>query len=518
MTKHDLTEQFLKETYLFEEQIEAFEAGKISRNEFKGISGGFGSYAQKEGGYMLRLRLPAGRITKETLKFIVERADQYHIDLLKITTCQTIQVHNLSAADVVSLMRDCLKFGIITKGGGGDNPRNVMASPLSGVEKEEIFDVLPYAQAAGDYLVRQMPSLHMPRKLKVGFSNTKENLTHATFRDLGFAARENGTFSVYCAGGLGPNPKLGVLVAENADPKETTHYVSAMVRMFSKYGNYKVRAKARTRYLQDTLGIEGIRKEFAHFLNEARKEEPLMPVPPAFSVIKKAEGCIEKTEGSRITPQKQDGLYAVSYHPIGGCIAYSDLQTLWETVKDISGTEFRLSPDGTIYIINLTAKEIPAVLSATQGGAENLFESSVSCIGVPICQHGLRCSQGLLNACIKRIKKENFKDGVLPRMHISGCPSSCGSHQTSSLGFVGHTKKIDGEMKPAFRLYAGGLQTDPGACLGKETAVLAEKVIPEFLAALGKRIQESNTIFSEWYPSHTEEFQKLAEEYAQKAE
>ena len=75
MTKHDLTEQFLKETYLFEEQIEAFEAGKISRNEFKGISGGFGSYAQKEGGYMLRLRLPAGRITKETLKFIVERAD-----------------------------------------------------------------------------------------------------------------------------------------------------------------------------------------------------------------------------------------------------------------------------------------------------------------------------------------------------------------------------------------------------------------------------------------------------------
>lgn len=73
-------------------------------------------------------------------------------------------------------------------------------------------------------------------------------------------------------------------------------------------------------------------------------------------------------------------------------------------------------------------------------------------------------------------------------------------------------------MKPAFRLYAGGLQTDPGACLGKETAVLAEKVIPEFLAALGKRIQEANTIFSEWYPSHTEEFQKLAEEYAQKAE
>ena len=65
-----------------------------------------------------------------------------------------------------------------------------------------------------------MPGLHMPRKLKVGFSNTPANEVHATFRDLGFVAKENGTFSVYCAGGLGPNPKLGVHITDNADPNE----------------------------------------------------------------------------------------------------------------------------------------------------------------------------------------------------------------------------------------------------------------------------------------------------------
>lgn len=32
----------------------------------------------------------------------------------------------------------------------------------------------------------------MPRKLKVGFSSSPANLTHATYRDLGFAAREDG--------------------------------------------------------------------------------------------------------------------------------------------------------------------------------------------------------------------------------------------------------------------------------------------------------------------------------------
>lgn len=48
------------------------------------------------------------------------------------------------------------------------------------------------------------------RKLKVCFSNSPANLPHATYRDLGFAARADGRFDVYSAGGLGNNPRFGV--------------------------------------------------------------------------------------------------------------------------------------------------------------------------------------------------------------------------------------------------------------------------------------------------------------------
>lgn len=249
MINQESIDKFRLELPVFEKNIRAFEAGEIDRNTLKGITGGFGSYAQKEGGYMLRLRLPGGRVSKDTLKFIVDKIKEHQIDLLKLTTCQTIQLHNLSADSVITLIRDALDFGIFTKGGGGDNPRNVMVSPLSGIEPGEFFDVYPYAKAAGEYLIDRMPSLHMPRKLKVGFSNSPENEVHATFRDLGFVARENGTFSIYCAGGLGPNPKLGVHIADDVCPDEVSLYVSAMIRLFTTYGNYDSRAKARTRYL-----------------------------------------------------------------------------------------------------------------------------------------------------------------------------------------------------------------------------------------------------------------------------
>ena len=266
-----LYQKFKEEIPLFDEKIHAFEAGEMDRNTFKGISGGFGSYAQRSGGYMLRLRLPGGRISKETLRFFADEIQAHQVNLMKITTCQTIQMHNLSADSTVAIMKDALDFGIVTKGGGGDNPRNVMASPLSGVEPGETFDVLPCAQAAGEYLLSRIPDLHMPRKLKVGFSNTPANQTHATFRDLGFIAREDHTFSVYCAGGLGPNPKLGVWITDGVCPEEISYYISAMIRLFTAYGNYESRAKSRTRYLQDTLGADGIRSHFLSFVEEAKK-------------------------------------------------------------------------------------------------------------------------------------------------------------------------------------------------------------------------------------------------------
>ena len=51
----------------FREMTEKFYAKEVSIKEYKGFSGGYGSYAQKGGeASMLRLRMPGGRLTKET--------------------------------------------------------------------------------------------------------------------------------------------------------------------------------------------------------------------------------------------------------------------------------------------------------------------------------------------------------------------------------------------------------------------------------------------------------------------
>ena len=167
---------------------------------------------------MLRLRLTGGEIDQDKLQFIVESMEKYGISMAHLTTCQTVQLHNLTEREVCQLIEEAWEHGIITRGGGGDFPRNVMCTPLSGVAQDETFNVLPYAKEAADYLLGFIKTVKLPRKLKVCFSNSEQNETHATFRDLGFVAKEDHTFDVYIAGGLGIKPKFGVKAAEHVEP------------------------------------------------------------------------------------------------------------------------------------------------------------------------------------------------------------------------------------------------------------------------------------------------------------
>lgn len=498
----------------FKEKAEEFLAGNLNKKDFKGFSGKYGSYAQRDGkSLMLRLRMSAGRVTKEKLKFVADVIDAFQVNLVHMTTCQTIQIHNLKADAACQIMERALDCGIVTMGGGGDFPRNVMVSPLTGTE-EEYFDVMPYAQAAADYLLHFIHRKKLPRKLKVVFSNSPANISHATFRDLGFVARPDGKFDVYCAGGLGPNPQFGLKVYEGAAPEDVLYYIAAMWETFSAYGNYENRAKARTRYMRQTLGDEGLKAAFLEKLEQVRAlGEDLTIDVCKKEVLKSGDGS--KASGKRIRPQKQEGLYSVHYHPIGGVVKPSKFREIYEAIREMEDVELRLAPDESLYIINLTGKEAKLVEEVTQDGAQCPLEASVACIGASICQAGVRDSQKLLTSIVEAFRASGLSDTALPQLHISGCPSSCGTHQTGVVGFRGGVKLIDKVAHPAFTLYVHGCDIQGEEAMGEEVGVILEEDIPGFVVELGKRVEASGKDFYAWLAENPGGIKEAAEKYLQ---
>ncbi|WP_323091288.1 nitrite/sulfite reductase [Allobaculum sp. JKK-2023] len=508
-------ESFKKQIPLFKEKSEEFYNKTMNMKDYKSFSGKYGSYAQRGGKKnMLRLRMTAGKVTPDKLHFVADMADKYAIEPIHFTTCQTIQLHNLDLDAVVDIMDKALDHKIVWYGGGGDYPRNVMCSPLSGVE-EEYFDVMPYAETAANFLLDFIDKEKMPRKLKVGFSNNQKNEPHATFRDLGFVARPDGKFDVYCAGGLGRDPKLGVLVAEDVDPNEILYYIEAMILLFRAYGNYENRAKARTRYMQDVLGADGLRKEFAKYLTQVKESRDLtltdVEIP---EITKKGEG--EPLEESFIVhKQKQPGLYALLYHPRGGIVTKETVRALSDAIDGMEDVEVRLKPDEGSYIINLTADEARKILAIIEAdAAKNEFETSEGCIGATICQVGLRDSQGALKAVLEAVKEAgDIADNALPQIHISGCTSSCAAHQIAPIGFRGNLKVVDKKPVPAFSMFVEGEDIQGNEKLGQEVGIIAEKDLPAFLVKLGRDITKSGLSFEEWQSANPNGLVEEAQEF-----
>ena len=498
----------------FREKTEEFYAGKSNVGAYKGFSGYYGSYAQKGGkASMLRLRMPGGRVTKEKLAFVARAIREYKVARAHFTTCQTIQLHDLGPDTVCAIMEQALDAGIVTMGGGGDFPRNVMCSPLSGVQADEYFDTLPYAEAAGDYLMHFIKAEKMPRKLKVGFSNSPANQTHATYRDLGFVARPDGKFDVYSAGGLGNNPRFGVKVAEGIDPNRILYYIKAMWLTFRAYGNYENRGKARTRYMQEVLGgAANYKKAYLEKLDEviASGDDLTLNITPA-PVAKTGDGTT--ASGPRVLPQKQDGLYTVVWHPVGGQPAMDELCALSDLLQDIPAAEMRLAPDEAAYIVNLTGAEAEKVIAATPHSAQSLFETSVSCIGGATCQVGMRDSQGLLVACVAAVRESALPDGALPQIHISGCASSCGTHQTGAIGFRGASRLVDGKPQSAFTLFVGGQDRQGCEAMGRELGAIFEGDIPAFLVELGKAVAASGMDYAAWSAADPAAIDRIAAPY-----
>ena len=530
MTQWKIQPEDWKEDYKeFDEATEKFYSGEMDTKTYKGISGGFGSYAQRGGkASMLRLRMSGGVMDLKKLKFIADAIETYHIKRVHLTTCQTLQLHDLDEETVKILAVEALKCGIVTRGGGGDFPRNVTVSPLSGIEKDEYFNVLPWALAAADYLMTYIRGPKLPRKLKVGFSNTPANLTHATFRDLGFAAREDGTFDVYSAGGLGNNPAFGVKVAEKVEKDKILYYIEAMHQMFLTYGNYENRAKARSRYMQQTLGgAEKYKEAFLEKLKEVRESGEDLTLH-----LSEAEmGCGAEAAGNscscdadndgptvvftapgrnRVYAQKQPGLYSVLCHPVGGTPDPVLFVDLYKAICNIPNAELRLCPDESFYVINCRKEDLASVLQATKDSAKTVFEESVACIGAHVCQQGIRDSQGLLQKLVEMERREQFEDGILPKIHISGCPSSCGTHQIGVIGFRGGAKTVDKVPKPAFNLYINGSDIQGLECMGKEVGTMLEEQIPNFLCALGHAVKDSGMGFEAWFAKDPEGIETIA--------
>ena len=112
------------------------------------------------------------------------------------------------------------------------------------------------------------------------------------------------------------------------------------------------------------------------------------------------------------------------------------------------------------------------------------------------------------------VREAGIPDGALPRVCVSGCPSSCAAHQAGAIGLQGGVKLVDKKPEPAFKLFLGGCGELGRARFGESSVTVLERDLPALMVELGKAVQQSGQSWQQWSEAHSQERDAIIAKYA----
>lgn len=493
---------------------------------FKPFGAMMGVYMERSGTtFMVRPRSPGGMISLEQLKAVSKIANKYSKRQIRFTTRQDIQFHKVEVEDTVKIIEELKKVNVYSVGTGGNTVRNVACSPLSGIEVGEVFDVTPFALEATNYIVKDENSVKMPRKLKLSFSNSKRDTGNATFADLGFIASEkNGKqgFEVFIGGGFGGGSRVSLKLEDFIDPSDAIYYIDAIKDFFYYEGDRENKAKARLRHLVKKFGEDGFKEKYYKYLEISKEKNLKLDVEEL-----KKKYCEEQNTkvGNKISisnklvePTKYDGIYSVYIHPKRAKLNTVDLNKITKFIEQLKyKVTLRLTPTQGFVVRGLSGSDSEELLEIIKDFTSPYdIDNSLVCVGADTCRTGIGSSQKLFQSILLKFK--NVPDDIknqIPKLYVSGCPSSCGQHLRGEIGFSGKIKRINGETVSAYAVYFGG-SVGENANLGTRYGDILSKNIPTFLHEIAILKKDSGfSEFEEFFHERREEVMELIKKYGE---
>jgi ferredoxin-nitrite reductase len=457
-----------------------------------------GLYPQRQGGdaFMLRIKVPGGRLTAAQAEVIGEIADEHARGpapnpvfgdaYLDLTTRQDIQLHWVRIGAVPEIWARLEAVGLTTVQACGDSARNVLCCPVSGLDADEVLDAHPVAQAVSDFFTGNREYANLPRKFKLSVTGCREDCAQAEINDIGLwpARRDDGTvgFNVLVGGGLSDGPRMAsdIDVFVTPEPDRVVELFRGVAQLFGELGNRENRGLARMRYLVQELGPERFRAELA-----ARTAFGLEPAGRALT---------RRYRGDHVGvhAQRQPGLHYVGLNVTVGRMAGRDLVEAARLAGEHGDGGLRLATDQNLILTGVPAGRVEALLAepllATYSPDPGAFERGVvACTGNEFCRFAIVETKARAATWAReldrRLGPDEAGDGII-RMHFSGCPASCAQPQIADIGFRGETAHRDDQILEAVDIGVGGsLGTDAAFVDWVEGAKPVDEV-PEALAAL----------------------------------
>jgi precorrin-3B synthase len=421
--------------------------------EVKGWCPGALTPMQSGDGLIVRVRPRCGMLTPDELAALAEAAQRFgngHIDL---TRRANLQIRGVSEETLPGLHGVIARLGLLDPTPEGEAVRNLMISPLAGIDPAEVLDIRGIARELALMLTSEQAFWALPSKF--GFIiDGSGTLTLADERaDIRLVAIRVGANPAVA---IGIDTQIGIDWLGSVVPVAAATTAMETARAFLDATPSGARQRMRD------LSAEGL----ASMRSSMRSRLNPLTLEPKKGPSHRRVGLLDLGSGR----------FAVGVAAPFGRIETGQLEKLAGALAAFGVKEIRLSPWRILYAEVPHASAGQAILDAAVGyglivDPNDPLLRVEACAGAPACRSTRLDTRGHARRLAALLPRFGFAGTI----HVSGCAKGCAKSAAADLVLVGAEGKYgvvrDGTAgdRPAGSASFAELAADPGTIFGRGT-------------------------------------------------
>jgi ferredoxin-nitrite reductase len=444
--------------------------------------------APAQNSFMVRMRFAGGMTNSHQFRGVADLAEKFGGGYVDATTRSNLQIREIRAEHSMEIINGLIDLGIVSRGSGADNIRNITATSTAGIDPVELYDVRPLCREMHHYILQHPEMYGLPRKFNIAFDGGGTISALADTNDIGFfavrvAEGKSLPAGVYFRMELGGITGHGdfardagiMLKAEQCVP-----VAAAVLKVFLREGDRTDRKKARMKYVLDRLGHEGFLKEV----------EKLLPKPFARVPISECEPRAKANPLAHFGahPQRQADLNYVGVVLPVGRMQCDQVRGLADIAQKYGSGTIRLTVWQNLLISDIRSADLPAVEQAIEAlgltiSVTNIRAGLVACTGNAGCRFAAANTKLNAKQVAEYLEQRLELDQPI-NIHLTGCHHSCAQHYIGDIGMLATKVAVGEEMVEGYHVFVGGGYGENRE-IGRQiaTGVLATE-LPQFLERL----------------------------------
>ncbi|HEV8642392.1 MAG TPA: nitrite/sulfite reductase [Methylomirabilota bacterium] len=432
--------------------------GIYTQGDGVGAVGGKGGEGRATPYFMVRLRIPNGMLLSHQVRTLADLAERHARSVADITVRQNIQLHWVTVEALPDIFQSLWRSGLTTMGACGDDTRNVTGCPLAGVDADEIVDASPLVHAATRLLNGNPEFYNLPRKYKISVTGCRVWCSYPEINDVGMTALRHPRsgeigFSVRVGGGLSTDPHFGVRLDAFVRWNQVLPVIRGISEIFRDSDVLRQsREKARLKFLFLTHGWTAERLLRALEERVGFALDPAPPEDPPEDVYRDHVG---------IRPQKQPGYVYAGLAVLRGRVTPAQLRAVADLADRYGTGELRTTNMQNLLVLNVRRDRVRGLADELEPTglrleASPFWRGTIACTGSEFCKIALTETKGFARGLVDELERRLPGFDQHLKIHITGCPNSCGQHWIADLGIEGKKVKVNGALVDAYYFCVGG--------------------------------------------------------------